>query len=638
MSSNPARRRAPRKEKSDKVHTNGWRRNETTGTETEALDESEQCLICAERIEIAAYSPCNHVTCHKCTFRQRALYGKKTCLVCRTENATLVFSEDGTKSYDAFSAGDFVDHSEKFGISFTSHYARDATLGLLDFACVKCGEKFANFKKLNAHVKEAHQLEYCHLCGTQKKAFLSELRLYTRHQLQKHLSAGDESGFTGHPACKFCSGMRFYSDDEWNDHMKKSHERCHICDKLDPQKPQYFKNYDAVWRHFEDQHFTCGVSTCREAKFVVFQDEFELQLHMSKEHPSLIGNSFTLGGARGFRSGLSTFQPNASNSSSSSRAPSRSSNRGPEEVVDSFETKQMRLEERARHYLNYATRDFETFTRTNAAYKSGDVSLKQLLKTYNELFTTEQSDIALLLKELAELYPASSPKRSALLDAMNDLQKHIQQEEQFPAFPGSDESLLSDTASWRNKSSKKSASLLAFPPLPASPSSRPAAPPARPVVGKGSAQKFPPLAGGTQPKSIFAPTPTPPIRYTTVIKKGSGYIKPQVNTSQASASYKPSYLTAKPKSASPSPSPTPILSVDGLNLGVSSKKTVLDDPKFPSLPVSTKKPIPRVNPISIDPSNWGKKVPAPAPAPVPAEENKGKKKKGKKQILFQIGI
>ena len=48
----------------------------TNKQQIEEIPEDEQCIICAERIKYAALTPCNHTTCHKCTFRQRSLYEK----------------------------------------------------------------------------------------------------------------------------------------------------------------------------------------------------------------------------------------------------------------------------------------------------------------------------------------------------------------------------------------------------------------------------------------------------------------------------------------------------------------------------------------------------------------------------------
>ena len=43
----------------------------------------EVCFICANPIQHHAVAPCNHVTCHICALRLRALYKNKDCPHCR---------------------------------------------------------------------------------------------------------------------------------------------------------------------------------------------------------------------------------------------------------------------------------------------------------------------------------------------------------------------------------------------------------------------------------------------------------------------------------------------------------------------------------------------------------------------------
>lgn len=58
---------------SDRKPRENKRKAAGSGTTNEEDDEDE-CVICADKITYAAVTPCNHTTCHKCTFRQRALY------------------------------------------------------------------------------------------------------------------------------------------------------------------------------------------------------------------------------------------------------------------------------------------------------------------------------------------------------------------------------------------------------------------------------------------------------------------------------------------------------------------------------------------------------------------------------------
>lgn len=68
--------------------------------------------------------------------------------------------------------------------------------------------------------------------------------LYTEKDLRKHERYGDDqpgsieqSGFKGHPECEFCR-KRFYDSDALYQHCKEAHERCFICDRLEPNRPR----------------------------------------------------------------------------------------------------------------------------------------------------------------------------------------------------------------------------------------------------------------------------------------------------------------------------------------------------------------------------------------------------------------
>jgi hypothetical protein len=46
-------------------------------------DSEPVCFICADPVKYSAVAPCNHVTCHICSLRMRALYKNKACAHCR---------------------------------------------------------------------------------------------------------------------------------------------------------------------------------------------------------------------------------------------------------------------------------------------------------------------------------------------------------------------------------------------------------------------------------------------------------------------------------------------------------------------------------------------------------------------------
>lgn len=394
-------------------------------------EDGETCLICADVIKYVSLTPCNHRTCHKCSFRQRALYEKNTCLVCRSENDKLIFTDDLDKNYNDFdlsenSSTKFVFNS-KFNIFFTSMELSNLTLNLLKFNCTLCDDEndrlvnYENSKKYNAHLNSVHNKNICLICSFNKHAFCSELPIFTQNQLKNHQSRGNSKneGFNGHPLCGFCSNKRFYGDDELYIHMREKHEKCHICDKLNPSSPQYFKDYDHLFDHFKAFHYICTVQTCLDSKFVVFGDEIELQAHILEQHGDIIRGKPKL-----FQSELSTFvsapsrvinessnQFNNPLSSSSSRSLSSLNNNNDTSSNTSPEVKKLRLEQRAKHYLHNNEDDYNTFIELNESYAESEITSNELMTSYKSLFkNNNEADIYLLINNLSSTFLPTSTK------------------------------------------------------------------------------------------------------------------------------------------------------------------------------------------------------------------------------------
>ncbi len=72
--------------------------------------------------------------------------------------------------------------------------------------------------------------------------------MYNKETLKRHLESGDESGplaesgFKGHPLCKFCR-QRFYDSNELYKHMESAHEHCFLCRRAAPHQYVYFRHY-----------------------------------------------------------------------------------------------------------------------------------------------------------------------------------------------------------------------------------------------------------------------------------------------------------------------------------------------------------------------------------------------------------
>ncbi|KAJ6259896.1 E3 ubiquitin-protein ligase [Drechslerella dactyloides] len=257
-------------------------------------ENEEICFICANPIQYHSIAPCNHMTCHICSLRMRALYKTKQCPHCRTNSDFVIFTTNPTKTYEEYTAGDIAAQDDPLGIKYEAKQIREDTLVLLRYNCPEpsCDVACLGWPDLHRHVKNTHKLFLCDLCSRFKKVFTHEHTLFTYPALKKHERHGDDvpgaedqSGFKGHPECQFCH-KRFYGDDELYAHCKEAHERCFICDRNNGgRRPQYFINWEALEQHFISEHYRCTDPECLEKKFIVFGSEMDLKAHLIEEHP-----------------------------------------------------------------------------------------------------------------------------------------------------------------------------------------------------------------------------------------------------------------------------------------------------------------------------------------------------------------
>lgn len=151
------------------------------------------------------------------------------------------------------------------------------------------GKVFSSLKGLQAHIQKLHHRMFCSVCLEGRKVFISEQLTYDKQGLERHMRQGDEegplaeSGFKGHPECRFCH-RRFYGDTELYTHMHSSHEECFLCRRAAPHRHIYYRDYPDLENHFRQEHFPCENPVCLEQKFVVFLTEQELKMHTLKVH------------------------------------------------------------------------------------------------------------------------------------------------------------------------------------------------------------------------------------------------------------------------------------------------------------------------------------------------------------------
>ncbi|KAK3899894.1 E3 ubiquitin-protein ligase hel2 [Staphylotrichum tortipilum] len=264
-----------------------------------ADDDVEVCFICANPVSHYSVAPCNHISCHICALRLRALYKNKDCPHCRTSSPYVIFTDDGTKRFEEYTDAEITSTDDNIGIKYAGEDIVGDTVLLLRYNCPDADCDFAGlgWQDLHRHVRSVHHMKMCDLCTRNKKVFTHEHDMFADKDLTEHMRHGDDkpgtadqTGFRGHPLCGFC-GARFYDSDKLYEHCRNKHERCFLCDRRDSRQPHYYLDYPALEAHFKKDHFICSDRECLEKKFVVFESEMDLKAHQLSEH----GGSFAKG-------------------------------------------------------------------------------------------------------------------------------------------------------------------------------------------------------------------------------------------------------------------------------------------------------------------------------------------------------
>jgi hypothetical protein len=173
----------------------------------------------------------------------------------------------------------------------------------------------------------------CQVCIATGRFFVSELKRFTLEELEQHqIHGAPENGLDGHPLCTFCRPQRFYDDQELYHHMIKEHYQCDLCRNMGNGN-RFFKSYEVLNGHFQEQHYICEQPECVLNRFVVFQNEIELQGHMARSHPKVkfkrnIMINFTVGRGIGRDGGRGSTGAGRGVHSSGSGSSGNSGNRG----------------------------------------------------------------------------------------------------------------------------------------------------------------------------------------------------------------------------------------------------------------------------------------------------------------------
>ncbi|KAG1371408.1 E3 ubiquitin-protein ligase ZNF598 [Cocos nucifera] len=281
------------------------------------MDDS--CAVCADALEWVAYGSCGHrEVCSTCVVRLRFVLNDRRCCICKTE-CPIVFVTKALGDYTTVitdflmfpanategQVGQYWYHEDTQAFFHdVDHYRMIKAMCRLSCSvCDKSAEeqgsegtkrrhRFRSIEQLKGHLFHQHRLFMCSLCLEGRKVFICEQKLYTRSQLNQHISTGDSEvdgsesergGFMGHPMCEFCRNP-FYGDNELYMHMSTEHYTCHICQRQHPGQYDYYRNYDDLEMHFRQEHFLCENEACLAKKFVVFQTEAEMKRHNTIEH------------------------------------------------------------------------------------------------------------------------------------------------------------------------------------------------------------------------------------------------------------------------------------------------------------------------------------------------------------------
>jgi len=129
-----------------------------------------------------------------------------------------------------------------------SHY--DEIKALCSFTHPMAGHSraFPSLRALSSHLQQTHKRQFCDICLDGRKVFVAEQQIYTKQELERHMRQGDEegpmaeSGFKGHPECRFCR-KRFFGETELYHHMHATHEECFLCKRAHPNRHVYYRDY-----------------------------------------------------------------------------------------------------------------------------------------------------------------------------------------------------------------------------------------------------------------------------------------------------------------------------------------------------------------------------------------------------------
>ncbi|KAK8639621.1 hypothetical protein V6N13_137994 [Hibiscus sabdariffa] len=283
------------------------------------MDDS--CAVCADSLEWVAYGACGHRdVCSTCVARLRFICNDRRRCICKTESNDIFVTEalgDYTWKINDFSVFPSQVREGRTG----SYWYHEDTQAFFDdddhykvikamcrLSCNVCDQSqdgvkrrgnFRNIEHLKGHLFHMHRLAMCSLCLEGRRVFISEQKLYSRAQLNRHTNTGDSEvdgtesergGFMGHPKCVFCK-IPFYGDSCIQDNINITRNT------TTSRQDDFYVSFVLVltfkvkWNsenclpqiHFRQDHYLCEDEACLAKKFTVFRSVAELKRHNAIE-------------------------------------------------------------------------------------------------------------------------------------------------------------------------------------------------------------------------------------------------------------------------------------------------------------------------------------------------------------------
>ncbi|KAI5191640.1 E3 ubiquitin-protein ligase [Nematocida sp. AWRm77] len=258
--------------------------------------QENECPICYEPFaEWILVTECTHHCCLRCGLRYKFISNKSGCPIClkETPGEEMLFEMHRLLLAPAETFRFSKDHSEMYlwgGGIWAPPEEVPVIEHVLGRTCQMCPAEMYDAESLVKHYTSAHGRFLCRLCVQHRCEFPSEYRVYTDKELAAHHRGEGEQ--SDHPLCRFCR-ERFYCQNMFTKHNRRTHELCYLCEKLG-KKDQYYRNYQELEAHFKHKHFTCTHQKCIETKCYAFIDQLALTLHLQKHHPAPKEPSFPL--------------------------------------------------------------------------------------------------------------------------------------------------------------------------------------------------------------------------------------------------------------------------------------------------------------------------------------------------------